>query len=102
MNIIDMDSKEVAQLLNIRRQLIDQSDKASKALVEYCKPFKGSMGLVSDECRKSTTYIHLKNIYELSKKALQVFNQGTRHNKEFQKAIKEEIMQRRTKGIKEY
>lgn len=90
---------EIDKLLSIRRDLIACTDRASEALVLACKPHRGEMGLVSDEFRSSDLYKSLNSYYQTTKKALQTFNQGTRHNKEFQKAIREEIMQRRMSKV---
>lgn len=87
------------ELLTVRRKLIDINQANSQALTDYCKPFQGNMGLISDECRKSAKYIDLKRAFDLSWHNLRQFNQATRKNKELQKAIKQEIMQRRTAKV---
>lgn len=83
------------ELLAVRRKLIDVNTASSQALTDYCKPFQGNMGLISDECRQSDEYKQLKQAFDISWHNLRQFNQATRKNKEFQKAIKQEIMQRR-------
>lgn len=83
------------ELLTVRRKLIDVNTVNSQALTDYCKPFQGNMGLISDECRNSGTYKQLKQAFDQSWANLRAFNQATHKNKDLQKAIKEEIMQRR-------
>lgn len=83
------------ELLTVRRKLIDVNTDNSQALTDYCKPFQGNMGLISEECKQSDEYKQLKRAFDQSWHNLRQFNQATRKNKELQKAIKQEIMQRR-------
>ncbi len=83
------------ELLTIKLQLNDEAMAASQALTNYCKPFQGTMGLVTDECRQSDTYKQLNSAYALAHNNLRAFNKATSKNKDLQKAIRENIMQRR-------
>lgn len=88
-----------AQLLKTKKTLNQRSTKSSQALTDYCKDFKGAMGLVSDECRNSDTYKKLKAQFNADWQALRSFNQATSKNKELQKAIRADIMQRRMSKV---
>ena len=83
------------ELLDIRRNLIIATDEASHALVMACRPYRGDMGLVSDEFRATELYKSLSAYYNQTKEALRQWNHAMRHNKEYQKAVRDEIMQRR-------
>ena len=83
------------ELLTVKLELNDKATTASQALTSYCMPFKTVMGLVTDECRNSEQYKALQQAYVLAHNNLRAFNQTTTKNKELQKAIRENIMQRR-------
>lgn len=83
------------ELLKIKLELNDKAMSASQALTDYCKPFQGTMGLISDECRNSDEYKAYKLAYAVAHNNLRAFNQATNKNKELQKALRENIMQRR-------
>lgn len=38
----------IQELLTVRRKLIDVNTDNSQALTDYCKPFQGNMGLISE------------------------------------------------------
>jgi hypothetical protein len=83
------------ELLTIKLELNNKSTIASQALTDYCAPFRGAMGLVSDECHEQESYKAYKKAYAIAHNNLRAFNKATSKNKELQKAIKENIMQRR-------
>ena len=83
------------QLLEVKNKLGDKMFKSSQALTDYCKPFRGAMGLTSDECRQSSEYKTLRQQFELDKHNLRAFNQATNKNKELQQAVKDQILERR-------
>lgn len=83
------------ELLSVKLELNDKAMAASQALTNYCVPFKGPMGLISDECRNSDQYKALQQAYVLAHNNLRAFNQATNKNKDLQKALRENIMQRR-------
>lgn len=54
------------ELLAMKLELNERSTKSSQALADYCKPYKGAMGLTSDECRQSEKYKQLKQQFDTS------------------------------------
>ena len=83
------------ELLAIKLDLIAKSDESSQALTDYCKSYRGAMGLVSDECKQSDEYKQLKRQFDTDWQNLRAFSQATSKNKDLQKAIKANIMERR-------
>lgn len=87
------------ELLAIKLQLNEETMESSQALTDYCKPFQGNMGLISEECRQSDEYKILKQNYNAKFQSLGDFNRATSKNKELQKAIRDEINQRRINNL---
>lgn len=83
------------ELLAIKLDLNAKSTESSQALTDYCKPYRGAMGLISDECKQSDEYKRLKQQFDADWHKLRAFNQATSKNKDLQKAIKANIMERR-------
>lgn len=83
------------QLLEIKLQLNERVTNSSQALTSYCKPFRGEMGLVSDECKQSKEYKILQQNYNADFQSLRAFNKVTSKNKDLQKAVKANILARR-------
>jgi hypothetical protein len=83
------------ELLAIKLELNAKSTASSQALTDYCKPFQGNMGLISDECRQSDEYKRLKAQFNTDWNNLRAFNKATSKNKDLQKAIKQNILERR-------
>lgn len=76
----------------LRRELIDAMDYASDKLVKFCKPYRGDMGLVSDECKNSAEYKCLNSAYQIAKSTLAVFNKHHR-GVEYTKAFRAETIE---------
>lgn len=83
------------ELLNEKLRLNNASMASSQALTSYCRPFRGAMGLVNDECKQSQEYKQLQAQFNHDWQALRAFNKANSKNKELQRAIKDEIIQRR-------
>jgi uncharacterized protein YjaG (DUF416 family) len=83
------------ELLDIKLGLNAKSMASSQALNDYCKPFRGTMGLISDECQRSDEYKRLKQQFDTDWRNLRTFNKATSKNKELQRALKADIQQRR-------
>ena len=76
-----------------RRRLITEMDNASAKFVEYAKPHRNNMGLVSDAIRQGETYRNLNYDYQKAKAHLASFlklHKGKEYQKEYQKAFKAE------------
>ena len=87
------------QLFAIKMQLNEKFTANSQALTDYCKPFKGLMGLVSDECRNSDTYKKLKAQSNYDWQTLRAFNGLHYKNKELIQATRDDIMARRLSKV---
>lgn len=83
------------ELLAMKLELNERSTRSSQALTDYCKPFKGAMGLTSDECRQSEQYKQLKRQFDTDWLNLRAFNKMHSKNKDLQKAIRDDIHARR-------
>lgn len=89
------------ELLRIKKELNAKSTASSQALTSYCRPFQGAMGLISVECKQSPEYKRLKLAFDADWHTLRAFNHANRKNKDLQKAIRADIMERRTKKARE-
>lgn len=86
---------DIKQLLAIKLKLNAEVTTASQELTSYCAPYRGVMGLVSDECKASKQYKTLNHSYAVTFNKLRAFNKEHSKNKELQKAIHADIIQRR-------
>ena len=83
------------ELLAIKLQLNNNASESSQRLTDWCSDKRGAMGLLNDDAKQSETYEVLSAQYNYDKDVLRQFNFMHRKNKELQKAIKDNIMQRR-------
>lgn len=88
------------QLLATKLQLNANATESSARLAGWCSDKRGVMGLLNDDAKQSETYKILSAQYAYDHEILRQFNKLHSKNKELQKAIKENIMQRRLAGVK--
>ena len=88
------------ELFKQKMTLNKKSTESSQALADYCQQYRGAMGLISNECRDSEEYKKLKLEFDTNWHKLRVFNGLHNKNKDLQKLIKEDIMERRMAGVK--
>ncbi len=94
--IIEKTNPQVGDLLSKRRQLINDMDVSSQALTDATAKQRGAMGIVPKEVMDGSQIKMLQQEYNARKYELAQFNKTNNPNKELQKAIKEELIAKRT------
>ena len=83
------------QSLAIKRQLNANATESSARLAAWASDKRGDMGLLNDDAKASPEYATLSAQYAYDYNILREFNKAHAKNKEYQKALRAEQMQRR-------
>lgn len=86
---------DIKQLLAVKRQLNANATESSARLATWAADKRGAMGLLSDEAKQSSEYKTLSKQYADDHNTLRQYNKLVSKNKEYQKALKFEQLERR-------